>query len=71
MPSYGDMVEEVYMEQPLGFVDHGESGLVCMLHLSLYGLKQSPRARFSRFSFVVQEFGMTQSTEDHSVFYLH
>ncbi|RVW46823.1 Retrovirus-related Pol polyprotein from transposon RE2 [Vitis vinifera] len=42
----------------------GESGLVCRLRRSLYGLKQSPRAWFSRFSSVVQEFGMlrTQSS---------
>ena len=31
------------MEQPLGFVDQGESGLVCKLRRSLYDLKQSPR----------------------------
>ncbi|RVW22780.1 Retrovirus-related Pol polyprotein from transposon RE1 [Vitis vinifera] len=48
-----------------------ESGLVCRLHRSLYGLKQSPRAWFSRFSSVVQEFGMLRSTADHSVFYHH
>ncbi|RVW28752.1 Retrovirus-related Pol polyprotein from transposon RE1 [Vitis vinifera] len=41
------------------------------LRRSLYGLKQSPRAWFSRFSSVVQEFGMFRSTADHSVFYHH
>ena len=40
----GDLAEEIYMEQPLGFVVHGESGLVCRLRRSLYGLKQFPRA---------------------------
>ncbi|RVX02348.1 Retrovirus-related Pol polyprotein from transposon RE1 [Vitis vinifera] len=68
---HGDLVEEVYMEQPPGFVAQGESGLVCRLRRSLYGLKQSPRAWFSRFSSVVQEFGMLRSTADHSVFYHH
>ncbi|RVW44081.1 Retrovirus-related Pol polyprotein from transposon TNT 1-94 [Vitis vinifera] len=68
---HGDLVEEVYMEQPPGFVAQGESGLVCKLRRSLYGLKQSPRAWFSRFSSVVQEFGMLRSTADHSVFYHH
>ena len=38
---------------------------------SLYGLKQSPRAWFSRFSLVVQEFGMIRSITDYSVFYHH
>ncbi|RVW17844.1 Retrovirus-related Pol polyprotein from transposon RE1 [Vitis vinifera] len=61
----------VYMEQPPGFVAQGESGLVCRLRRSLYDLKQSPRAWFSRFSSVVQEFSMFHSTADHSVFYHH
>ena len=65
---HGDLAEKVYMEQPPGFVAHGKSGLVCRLRRFLYGLKQSPRAWFSRFSSVVQEFGMLCSTADHSVF---
>ena len=68
---HGDLAEEVYMEQPPGFVAQGESGLVCRLRRSLYGLKQSPRAWFGRFSSVVQEFGMLRSTANHSVFYHH
>ncbi|RVW51141.1 Retrovirus-related Pol polyprotein from transposon TNT 1-94 [Vitis vinifera] len=68
---HGDLAEEVYMEQPPGFVAQGESGLVCRLRRSLYGLKQSPRAWFSRFSSVVQEFGMLRSTADRLVFYHH
>ena len=41
---HGDLADEVYMEQPPGFVVQGESCLVCRLCRSLYGLKQSPRA---------------------------
>ena len=59
------------MEQPPGFVAQWESGLVCKLHRSLYGMKQSPRAWFSRFSSVVQGFGMIRSVADHYVFYHH
>ena len=45
--------------------------MVCKLRHSLYGLKQSPQAWFSQFNSVVQEFGIIQSTTDHSVFYHH
>ncbi|RVW94843.1 Retrovirus-related Pol polyprotein from transposon TNT 1-94 [Vitis vinifera] len=64
---HGDLAEEVYMEQPPGFVAQGESGLVCRLRRSLYGLKQSPRAWFNRFSFVVQEFGMLRSSDQDGI----
>ena len=36
---------------------------------SLYGLKQSPRAWFEKFSEVVETFGMQKSKSDHSIFY--
>ena len=53
-----DLKEEVYMEQPLGFVAKRESGKVCRLHKAIYGLKQSPRAWFGKFSEVVLKFGL-------------
>ena len=59
------------MEQPSGFVVQGESSLVCGLCRSLYGLKQSPRAWFDSFIYIVQEFSMTRSTSDHFDFYHH
>ena len=39
---HGDLVKEVYMEQPLDFVAKGESGLVCRLRRSPFCLKQFP-----------------------------
>ena len=40
---HSDLADEVYMEQPPGFVAQGEFGLVYRLRHSLYDLKQSPR----------------------------
>ena len=57
------------MEQPPGFVAQGEIRKVCCLRKYLYGLKQSPRAWFGKFSQVVETFGMQKSKFDHSVFY--
>nr|KYP45441.1 Retrovirus-related Pol polyprotein from transposon TNT 1-94 [Cajanus cajan] len=67
----GELQEEVYMNQPPGFIASGETHLVCRLRRSLYGLKQSPRAWFGRFSSALIEFGMTRCEADHSVFFLH
>ena len=66
---HGNLQEEVYMEQPTGFVAQGEIGRVCRLRKSLYGLKQSPHAWFGKFSQAVEEFGMQKSKSDYSVFY--
>ncbi|KAJ9545430.1 hypothetical protein OSB04_025137 [Centaurea solstitialis] len=65
----GVLKEEVYMEQPPGFIVEEEASKVCRLRRSLYGLKQSPRAWFGRFSSVMGEFGMVRSASDYSVFF--
>ena len=38
---HGVLDEEIYMEQPEGFIAKGEENKVCRLVRSLYGLKQA------------------------------
>ncbi|KAA0057390.1 Integrase core domain containing protein [Cucumis melo var. makuwa] len=55
---HGDIQEEVYIEQPSGFVAQRESDYkVCRLQKSLYGLKQSSREWFGKFSQALVRFG--------------
>jgi len=60
--------EEVYIEQPPGFVAQGEFVKVCRLKKSLYSLKQSLRVWFGHFTSVIQEFDPCCVEKDHSVF---
>ena len=39
----GDLEEEIYLEQPKGFIVPGQEHKVCRLIKSLYGLKQAPK----------------------------
>jgi len=47
---HGNFEEEVYMENPPGYGNVNEENKVCRLKKTLYGLKQSPRAWFGRFT---------------------
>ncbi|KAL9256712.1 Retrovirus-related Pol polyprotein from transposon RE1-like protein [Drosera capensis] len=64
---HGDLTETVYMLQPPGY-ETAEENHVCHLRNSLYGLKQSPRAWFEKFSKVIQAIGFSRSSADSSLF---
>ncbi|KAK9104981.1 hypothetical protein Scep_021825 [Stephania cephalantha] len=59
------------MEAPPGFDELKKDGRVCKLKKSIYGLKQSPRAWFERFTRTVKQCGYTQAHSDHTMFYKH
>ena len=64
---HGDLKEEVYMDIPPGYMS-SSTGIVCRLQRALYGLKQSPRAWFGRFSMAMRKYGFQQSNSDHTLF---
>ena len=45
---HGELEEEIYMQQPPHFEDSTRPNVVCRLHRSLYGLRQSPRVWYHR-----------------------
>jgi hypothetical protein len=53
----GTLEEEVYVEQPEGFMLTENQDYVCKLKKPLYGLNQFPRARFSRLDQYIQKQG--------------
>ncbi|KAJ0480224.1 putative RNA-directed DNA polymerase [Helianthus annuus] len=65
---HGELKEEVYMEAPPGFTGNFKTKEVCRLKKTLYGLKQSPRAWFGRFTLAMKGYGFRQSNSDHTLF---
>jgi hypothetical protein len=57
----GEIEEEVYVEQPDGFIVQGKESHVCRLKKALYGLKQGPRARYGRIDGFLMKLGFTKS----------
>lgn len=68
---HGELQEEVFMEQPPGFINSTYPNHVCKLHKALYGLKQAPQAWFNKFTNFLLEFGFTCSNADPSLFTFH
>jgi hypothetical protein len=68
---HGVLTEEVFMEQPQGFVNSQFPNHVCKLGKPLYGLKQAPRAWFSRLSEALLDRGFVRSKVNTSLFLLH
>ncbi|GKV11406.1 hypothetical protein SLEP1_g22667 [Rubroshorea leprosula] len=62
----GYLKEKVYMKPPPGLTHPPNK--VCRLRRVLYGLKQSPRAWYAKFSVIVSEFGFTSSPHDTALF---
>lgn len=65
---HGNLEEDLYMEQPEGYVDKHKPDHVCLLKKSLYGLKQSPRQWNRRFDEFMSIQGYSRSDSDACVY---
>ena len=60
----GMLQEEVYVEQPKGFIDPHKPDDVYKLKRALYGLKQAPRALYDRLTAYLTEHGFKRGSAD-------
>ncbi|GJU65111.1 putative ribonuclease H-like domain-containing protein [Tanacetum coccineum] len=65
---YGTIEEEVYVHQPLGFVDPAHPNKVYKVIKALYGLHQAPRAWYETLSSFLMENGFRRGTIDKTLF---
>ena len=67
----GEIKEEVYVDQPQGFVIKGKEHMVYKLKKALYGLKQAPRAWYSEINSFLIKSGFKRSMNEPTLFVKH
>ncbi|KAH9678769.1 hypothetical protein KPL71_025858 [Citrus sinensis] len=67
----GFLQEEIYVEQPEGYVKEGEEDKVYLLKKALYGLKQAPRAWYSRIDEYLRNLGFVRSLSESTLYVKH
>jgi hypothetical protein len=65
----GQLEEEVYIEQPKGFVVQRKESYVCKLKKALYGLKQTPRGWYARIDSYLQSLDFSNSAVDPNLYF--
>ena len=64
----GHIQEEIFMDQPKGFISHGQESKVCKLMRSIYGLKQASRSWNICFHEAIKSFGFSQNMDEPCVY---
>ena len=64
----GELEEEIYMEQPEGFIASGQENKVCKLVKCLYVLKQAPKQWHQKFDQVMMESGFRINECDKCIY---
>jgi hypothetical protein len=65
----GELEEEIYMNQPDGFIAQGQEGKVCRLLKSLYGLNQAPKQWHEKFEKTLTSVGFAVNKANICVYY--
>jgi hypothetical protein len=64
----GDLIEEVYVTQPLGFTAEGHEQKVLRLHKALYGLRQAPHAWNTKLNASLVKLGFIRCRAEHGLY---
>jgi hypothetical protein len=64
----GILQEEIYVEQPAGFVTQEKEDKVYLLKKALYGLKQAPRAWYGRIDDYLTDSGFQKSFSEATLY---
>jgi hypothetical protein len=66
----GVLDEEIYMEQPEGFIQESKEHMVCKLKKSLYGLKQAGRSWYQMIDQNFTQLGFQRTCADQCIYHL-
>jgi hypothetical protein len=64
----GELIEDVYVSQPEGFVKNGQEKMVLKLRKALYGLKQAPRAWNVKLDGSLRKLGFKKCVSEPAVY---
>ena len=65
---HGYLEEQVFVEQPPGYIKIGHEHKVYKLKKALYGLKQAPRAWYSHIEAYLMKVGFLKCPYEHTLF---
>ena len=65
---HGELSEEIFVQQPLGYEKKGEEDKVYKLRKALHGLKQAPRAWYSKIEAYFVQAGFERCLCEHTLF---
>jgi hypothetical protein len=64
-----EIEEEVYIEQPDGFMIHEQKSHVCRLKKALYALKKALRSLYEKMDGFLMSLGFSKSVSDPNLYY--